>query len=290
MRFMPQRILRGLFSTLRAVRRRGCYYNYIGETTFNKVNYMGQDRLNSASRLLNVFDNFRGGQQIGTLAATHVLHQPVGNQANEKELAKKTLVAAIELQRMYERVKDDIGNLHRNDALKETFLEELSELEKVVYNSNLKSSYQPISPASRHNLAVLSAMLDDDEVYETDLESLYKQLDQLKNIADGSGTDPRIRKLIMELARVGRDALDRFGIHGPDGLTEAFKKMSADLSLFFINLTDDDKKKTSPAEWWVKVKNITNEFEWLAKKARQVQPVLEAGKDIVEEAVKSLPQ
>ena len=92
----------------------------------------------------------------------------------------------------------------------------------------------------------------------------------IEELPDGSV----LRKILLELARLSEDSVNRFNIYGAKGIKKAFKDMLAEVAEVYLQDEEEiSEAKNTPA--WRKIVIHIKMFDNVAAKAMKYKPLLE---------------
>jgi hypothetical protein len=154
--------------------------------------------------------------------------------------------------------------------------EGLSDLINCAYPTSPNNSARKLQDAEIALLRTAASMLSSEpRIEKDDIQSIRSSIDELQTLLADSTLKPSARNAILELARLSRNAIDYYAIHGAKGFKSAFKKMLADLMEIYLH----EGKETMKETWWTKAVEHLKKIDAVASRLLKYKPLLEgAGK------------
>ena len=150
--------------------------------------------------------------------------------------------------------------------------EGLSDLINSAYPTSPNNGARQLQDSEIALLRMAASMLSTEPpLEENEIQSIRSSIDGLQTLLEDSSLKPSARAAILELARLSRNAIDYYAIHGAKGFRSAFKKMLADLMETWLH----EGKETTKQTWWTMAMDHVKKFDAVASRLLKYKPLLE---------------
>lgn len=226
---------------------------------------------NSAGRLLNLLEQLEGKTVVPhLLVATRKV-----NPGAVKAMPKIESIKAIsELHNVYFKFVEDLENSSLTEEQQAEFTKGLNSLSDIACPTALNQTFRKLSEPERALLRVVATLLKKENVIDNDeFNEIIDKLGELKSLIKSLPNDHILRPMLLELIRLGTDAIDRYDIYGAEGLKKAFKGMLSEVAELQMKNGEATSEIRKTKEWEDTISYITL-FDKVASKALQYYPVL----------------
>ena len=229
---------------------------------------------NSAGRLLAVLDSLEHNKPFSDQLAVIIL----GRSAikNEKDKLLQGLKAVGELHKLYVTFLEDLDNTNMTEDERSVLINGLASLYEIIYPNPAKitGNIRRITDAEKALLEVCATRIENESVItEEDLSKIRQSIDGLRESATSLPKHSVLREVILELARLSDDAVNRFNIYGARGLKYAFKNMLAEVAEVYMH--EETKEELKDNTTWDKAVKHIKLVDAIAGKVMKYQPLLE---------------
>ena len=241
---------------------------------------------NSAGRLLALMDMLPVGKSVaGCLKDFYSLTsspKPRGvfggpNNVDNSEQCRAYLDFTAKLGDAFDEFIGDLENSQSiPDSQRTVIRSGIAGLLAIVYSLNPNQQIRALQPAERSLLQMAGDLLEaEPELESSDSEKVRDSLEELRETLEASDISRTAKIAMLEVARLSRNALDQYTIHGARGFKKAFKKMLAEMMEVFL----DEGQEVTKKAWWAKALAHVRLIDGVAAKLLKYKPVLEsAGK------------
>jgi hypothetical protein len=230
---------------------------------------------NSAGRLLALLKQLKPNQPFVNQLAPLLLNKDVAN--DHKSKSSLGLQCIFSLHQMYAQFIEDIENSEMSEEEKAVYMKGLNSLATIVFPTNFDKGVRQISEAETALLEVCATRIKKEAVLDkNDIEIIRSLISELKGEIESLPKKDPLKIILNELIRLCEDAINRFHIHGADGLKKAFKGMLAEVAEIEFH-SDIDTKEVKKSEKWTKTVNLIKKVDEVAAKTLKYKPLLESG-------------
>jgi len=228
---------------------------------------------NSAGRLLAILEAIQSGKPV----AQQLVPILFGEEApsNEKDISLQGVKAVTELHTLYATFLQDLADSNMSDEERTVLEKGLSSLENLLYPLALNQGLREVSEAEKALLEVCATRLPKENIIdETDFQNIKESIQSLRTAISELDNHPILKNILLELARLSEDSINRFNIYGAEGLKKAFKNMLAEVAEVYLQDDEDIVEiKENPA--WDKAVKHLKLFDSVAAKAMKYRPLIE---------------
>jgi hypothetical protein len=166
----------------------------------------------------------------------------------------------------------DIENSPRIPEVSRKIIKEgLSELIHCAFPSSPNNAPRKLEGAEIALLRMAASMLEEEpKLEESDLETIRTSIDELRKELENSDLKKSAREALLELARLSRNALDYYAIHGARGFKDVFKKMLAELMEVYLH----EGKEVTKESWWKAAVSHVSKIDNIAGRLLKYKPLL----------------
>jgi len=228
---------------------------------------------NSAGRLLNVLD---GLQPNGTL--THQLLPLIFDRQMPDDTHQQSIESIkvlTELHIMYVEFLQDLADADIPDDEKSVLEKGLASLATLMYPAASNQGARVVSESEKALLEVCATRLPKENILEdTDVGNIRESISLLRESVEELPDTSILRSILLELARLSEDSINRFNIYGAKGIKKAFKDMLAEVAEIYLQDEEDVSDIKNTPAWDTAIKHIKL-FDSVAAKAMKYKPLLE---------------
>jgi hypothetical protein len=185
-----------------------------------------------------------------------------------------------ELQMVYMQFKADMEAVDINEDQRKVLLSGLKGLEETIYPMQLNGGFRTLGAAEKSLLEVCATVLNrEDGLTTATLDEIKKSVSELESVIRDSATPDELKKVLLDLIRLSREALDRYSIHGAAGLRKAFKQMLGEVAELHFTLSEEQEVKVKTSGAWQMMLSHLNKFNTLIGVVDKSAPLLKKAKD-----------
>jgi len=228
---------------------------------------------NSAGRLLAILEAIQSGKPVAQQLVPILFWEEA--PSNEKDISLQGVKAVTELHILYATFLQDLADSNMSKEERTVLEKGLSSLENLLYPIALNQGLREVSEAEKALLEVCATRLPKENIIdETDFENIKESIQSLRTAISELDNHPTLKNILLELARLSEDSINRFNIYGAEGLKKAFKNMLAEVAEVYLQDDEDIVEiKENPA--WDKAVKHLKLFDSVAAKAMKYRPLIE---------------
>jgi hypothetical protein len=227
---------------------------------------------NSAGRLLGLLHMLDSQESYYATIAAFYGEKPAGNVRHPD--AGHLYISFMQiLSSAHYKFMDDLSTTEAiPPASKDVIVDGLSKLGEIVHPNNPNDAPRPLQEAEAALLKMAGSMLPEEaELGDDDREKLQSSTEELKQAISDSELPKSVRRALLEVVRLSRNAIDHYTIWGGRGFRTAFKRMLSELMEVYLQEgTSEPKDKP----WWRQALEHVALFDALAARLLRHKPLL----------------
>lgn len=147
---------------------------------------------------------------------------------------KNGFLNIAELHLLLEQFLTDLDESTLSEDQKTEIRDGVQDLHKIIEPTNIASNSLKIASAQKAVLSLSGTMLmRDGDLDNDDLKDIEKAISDIRDLVLNADISPTLKKALMELIRLSRDAIDRYNVNGAKGLKKAYCTMVGEAMLLF---------------------------------------------------------
>ncbi len=228
---------------------------------------------NSAGRLLAILEGLKPQGTLTQQLLPLIFDRQMPGNAHEQSI--ENIKVLTELHIMYVEFLQDLANADIPDDEKSVLEKGLVSLATLMYPAASNQGARVVSESEKALLEVCATRLPKENVLEdSDIENIRESISLLRETIEELPDASILRNILLELARLSEDSINRFNIYGAKGVKKAFKDMLAEVAEIYLQDEEDVSDIKSTPAWDKAIKHIKL-FDSVAAKAMKYKPLLE---------------
>ncbi len=228
---------------------------------------------NSAGRLLAILETLKQNQSAAQQLVPIMLGK--SEPKDNKIVAIDGIKVVIELQKMYLEFLEDLDNADIGEEERSVLIKGLSSLDTLIFIHAVNQGMRQATESEKALLEVCATRLPkENNINDNDTKKIKESIDELRGAIDKLPNDSVLRQMLLELARISEDAINRFHIYGAKGLKRAFKEMLSEVSEIYIQ-EEENVTEIKGSTAWKKIVEHLKLFDSIAAKGMKYRPLLE---------------
>jgi replicative superfamily II helicase len=228
---------------------------------------------NSAGRLLAIIEGLKANLTIVDQLVPVMLDKTPSK--DNKIIVIDGLKVSIELQKMYLDFLRDLENADISEEERAVLKKGLSSLDSLIFLQGVNQSMRVATESEKALLEVCATRLPKENIInEDDLNNIKESVTILRDAINELPHGSVLRQMLLELARLSEDAINRFHIYGAKGLKSAFKDMLAEVSEIYLQ-EEEDVEEIKESTAWKSIVDHLKLFDSIAAKTMKYRPLLE---------------
>lgn len=227
---------------------------------------------NSAGRMLWIMSRYGANVSF----ANHV-PKLVGGQFSSDHPILKACEAQKRLFDLYFELRSDIEGSPLSDKQKHALGEMYADLENRIGVENFAGAPSSPKEGTLALLKMAATMLPEElESPKSELNALLDEIAEVQKMAQ-SQSNPTLRRIVLELQRIAKDAIERYQITGAKGLKAAFKSMLAELMETWLHEPQESQAELHDSPVFQRCLAFLKKVDEIVAKAVKYKPLLEYG-------------